>query len=119
MPAKVHTQGADNDMTFYSLGAINNALGYSDYYFVPVVELVVDQNGRTLEYTVHPFVQRRVNPTFNWLRATPLCGSKLYFDRTRPSEWRVVPLDTLKNSADKADRDFYTERQARFDLLFN
>jgi poly-gamma-glutamate capsule biosynthesis protein CapA/YwtB (metallophosphatase superfamily) len=118
MPAKVHNPGTDNDMTFYSLGAINNGIDVLDNWFVSVVELVVDQNGRTLEYTVHPFVQHKVDPTFNWLRATPLCGTKLYFDRTRQSNWKVVPLDALRNSPVKADRDFYTAKKDRFDKMF-
>jgi poly-gamma-glutamate capsule biosynthesis protein CapA/YwtB (metallophosphatase superfamily) len=117
MPAKVYANG-DNDMTFYSLGALNNGLGWVNNYLVSVVEMVVDHTGRTLEYTVHPFVVHKGDSTFNWLRATPLCGTKMYFDKTRPSDWKLIPLDALKNTTDAADRAFYQESVAYLNKIF-
>jgi poly-gamma-glutamate capsule biosynthesis protein CapA/YwtB (metallophosphatase superfamily) len=110
MPAKVHPRRGtdpktDNALTFYSVGGLNNALGWTSNYFVPVFELVVDQDGRTLEYKMHPYALHKVDSTFNWLRGTPLCGTKLYFDKTRPSDWKLVPLDSLATS----DKSFYDD----------
>jgi hypothetical protein len=115
-PARVFP-GTDNDLTFYGLGALNNGLGWSSYYLVTVAEMVVDGNGRTLEYTLHPFVQRKVDSASNWLRGTPLCGSKLFFDWPRTSDWQVVPLASLANGT-SSERDFYRMATEQLDMTF-
>jgi len=117
MPAKVHANG-DNDMTFSSLGALNNGLGWVNNYLVSVVEWVADQNGRTLGYTVHPLVVHKVDSTYNWLRATPLCGTKMHFDKTRPSDSKLIPLDAMKNTTDSGNRAFYQETMAYLNKVF-
>ncbi|MEY4512322.1 MAG: hypothetical protein RLZZ450_4444 [Pseudomonadota bacterium] len=101
--------GEDNDMAFYGLGNLTNAINLGNNILLNVVELVVDGTGRVLEYTVHPFVMHWVAlsgrpnlPSFN------LCAGRAVYDFGRRTDWEVVTLDWLATSTASDRKDFAT-----------
>ncbi len=115
MPAEVFP-GPKNNLVFYSLHGITPALAGSNF-LAPLVELVVDQNGRILESTLHPFVNHKVQPSLTYLRAISSCGGHLGFDLPRQTEWKIVPLQSLATGS-LADQLDYIKFNNHLDMVF-
>jgi poly-gamma-glutamate capsule biosynthesis protein CapA/YwtB (metallophosphatase superfamily) len=87
-------------MVFYSLGVVNKIFNwFGTPALVTAVELLVDENGRPLEYTVHPFIQRvRENP--DNLPAVVSCpGGRTATDFPRVAKEEIVTLERAYKEA--------------------
>jgi Bacterial capsule synthesis protein PGA_cap len=109
-PQPVHVwPGPDHDLTLYGTGQITNAINVGNYVFVTVTELVVDDAGRTLEYTVHPFVMRWAGiSNLPRLPSSNVCNGRAVSDTERATRWTIVPLASLKDGTSD-DRSAYTK----------
>ncbi len=88
--------GSDRDLAFYSLGHLN-AVGSVGINFLAIaVELIVDQQGNTLEYNVRPFVVRKLG-TGRELTLPANTGCSAFVDQSRKTSVDIVPLEALKN----------------------
>jgi hypothetical protein len=108
-----------NDLVFFSMGNFNE-VGILNNYPAPVLELLVDQNGRTLEFTMHAFV---VHKEAGDLAKVVTCPSgRKYADNqpgapvTRTSQLIIKPLDALQSSP--SDRDAWDNFTKQFERVF-
>jgi hypothetical protein len=89
-------------LVFYSLAALNdNISGINGVNFlVPVVDLVVDQNGNMLQFELKPFVaQKLYGSDKRTLPSQIACGAgRITSDVARETSWRIVPLSRLVSS---------------------
>jgi Bacterial capsule synthesis protein PGA_cap len=108
-----------NDLVFFSLGSFNEP-GVLNNYPAPVLELLVDQDGRTLEFTLHAFVTHKEEGV---LAKQVTCPSgKVYADdqapypATRTSQWIIKPLEDLAGS--EADEEALNNFRIQFQRVF-
>jgi hypothetical protein len=86
-------------LVFYSMGVMNKTFNFLNKpALITAVELMVDANGRLLEYTVHPFIQRYHRKASN-LPASVDCGSRTPSDIPRPTREEVVTLEQAYRDA--------------------
>ncbi len=105
---------ADNKLALYSMGVLTNAINTSSNNMVTVMEIIVDQNGRTLEYTLRPYVMHKED---SFLPLANLCGSRAVYDFPRTTDWRIITLAELaKGSTD--DRRAYDAFTKQLDAVF-
>jgi hypothetical protein len=91
--------GDPNKLAFYSLGVMNKLFNwFSKPALITAVELLVDEKGRTLEYTVHPFIQRRYRELLP-LPTTIDCGGRVTTDFPRSTMDEVVTLERAYREA--------------------
>lgn len=86
--------GDRGKLAFYSLGLMNRIFNwFGTPALITAVELLVDENGRPLEYTVHPFIQR-IKPKAEDLPATIACpGGRTATDFPRAAKEEIVTLE--------------------------
>ncbi|MET0287829.1 MAG: CapA family protein [Polyangiales bacterium] len=88
--------GVDRDLAFYSLGHLNAVGSVGTQFLAIAVEIVVDQRGNTLQYTLRPLVVRKLG-TGKELMLPANTGCSSIPDKSRPTNLDIVPLETLKN----------------------
>lgn len=92
--ARMDASAQDDDLVFHSLGSVNaNYTLNGSRQLVTVSELIVDQTGRTVAYTVHPFVARSADTSLPAVNVCP--GGRWVWDTWRKTSWEIVPLSAL------------------------
>jgi hypothetical protein len=83
-------------MAFYSLGSLNANFSLNGTtHLVPVTELIVDAQGRVVEYEVHAFATRKVDTNLPAILDCP--DGRVVTDLPRETDWEVVPLREISN----------------------
>lgn len=91
--------GDPGKLAIYSLGVMNKTFNFlGKPALITAVELLVDETGRLLEYTVHPFIQR-VHRVAQSLPATVDCGGRTAVDIPRRIKDEVVTLEQAYRDA--------------------
>jgi poly-gamma-glutamate capsule biosynthesis protein CapA/YwtB (metallophosphatase superfamily) len=109
---------AENELTFYGLGALLVTTPMTENELLNVVEVVVDGNGRTLEYELHPFLLHKANPNVTWVRSVGLCGSRIALDWPRQTEEKIVSFDWLRQNGSDKDRAEIAKFETYLDTVF-
>jgi hypothetical protein len=91
--------GDPGKLAFYSLGVMNKIFSwFSTTALITAVELEVDESGRLLAFTVHPFIHR-IHRKAKDLPATVDCHGRTAVDFPRPTREEVVTLDQAYRDA--------------------